>query len=574
MPNLLLLIAGRRRPRPGPSTQPVEAPSTDAVFLVLRRMRAPFVLLIVLFAIAVTGLALIPGQDGDGNTVRMSVFDAFYFMSYTATTIGFGEIPHEFTIPQRMWVTASIYSSVIGWAYAIGVLFSLIQDSSFQEALAVARFRRKVNRIREPFVVVAGYGRSGRQLCHHLDTLGRHTVVVDSSRRRIDRLAADQLATDVPALEGDVHNPTLLEMAGVLHPNCEAVVALTSSDDANLAVVMTSRLLRPGLPVIVRCDDRMIAERMRGFEPRAIINPFDLYGNQLLLSLRQPASAQLLEWLMSPPGSPLPERQEPLTDGRWVVCADGPFGDEVSADLHAAGLDVTLVDPAEGPPDVSDVVGLVAGAEADTTNLALAAHTRDFNPTVHLVVRQHHHSNAPLVDAFEPDSIFSPNDLVVRESLAWVVTPLFRSFLDHVRAQDDDWASAILGRLLANCGEATPHGALVRIDAEVAPAVMRWFAHGRSLTIDDLMRDPEDRDSGLGAIPVLLVRGAHRTFMPESSEVLERGDRLVVLGSETALDLLTFTLHYDQTLTYLVTGVDEPSSWLWRTVTARRRSRS
>ncbi|NCD17622.1 MAG: potassium transporter TrkA, partial [Actinobacteria bacterium] len=126
-------------------------------------MRAPFVLLIALFAVAVAGLALIPGEDGDGNTVRMTVFDAFYFMSYTATTIGFGELPHEFTIPQRMWVTASIYSSVIGWAYAIGVLFSMMQDTSFQDALAVARFRRKVNRIREPFVVVAGYGRAGRQ---------------------------------------------------------------------------------------------------------------------------------------------------------------------------------------------------------------------------------------------------------------------------------------------------------------------------------------------------------------------------------------------------------------------------
>ena len=288
----------------------------SAFFLVLRRMRVPVIVLIVIYGISVIGLTLIPGVDAEGHPAApLSFFHAFYFISYTATTIGFGELPHEFTIPQRMWVTASIYSSVIGWAYSIGVLFSLMQD-----------------------------------------TLGRHTVVVDSSRKRIDRLAADQLATDVPALEGDVHNPTLLEMAGVLRPNCEAVVALTSDDDANLAVVITSRLLRPGLPVIARCDDRRIAERMRDFEPRAVINPFDLYGERLLLSLRQPTSAQLLTWLMSPPGSPLPERQEQLTDGRWLVCADGPFGEEIAADLHGAGLDVTLVDPADGNPDVSDVV--------------------------------------------------------------------------------------------------------------------------------------------------------------------------------------------------------------------------
>ena len=66
---------------------------------------------------------MIPGKDAAGNPHWMSVFDAFYFMAYTATTIGFGEIPHELTIAQRMWVTVVISVGVIGWAYAIGTLF-------------------------------------------------------------------------------------------------------------------------------------------------------------------------------------------------------------------------------------------------------------------------------------------------------------------------------------------------------------------------------------------------------------------------------------------------------------------
>ena len=37
----------------------------------------------------------------------MGFFDAFYFMSYTATTIGFGELPQAFNDAQRMWVTLS-----------------------------------------------------------------------------------------------------------------------------------------------------------------------------------------------------------------------------------------------------------------------------------------------------------------------------------------------------------------------------------------------------------------------------------------------------------------------------------
>src|SRR3712207_4203486 len=89
------------------------AQASATVFLVLRRMRAPLIVLIVIFAVSVLGLTLIPGQDADGAPLRMSFFDAFYVMSYTATTIGFGEIPVPFTYNQRMWVTISIYLTVI-----------------------------------------------------------------------------------------------------------------------------------------------------------------------------------------------------------------------------------------------------------------------------------------------------------------------------------------------------------------------------------------------------------------------------------------------------------------------------
>src|SRR3712207_2525873 len=124
-------------------------------------MRAPLIVLIAIFSISVLGLTLIPGVDGEGRPWRMGFFDAIYVMSYTATTIGFGEIPYAFTYNQRMWVTISIYLTVIGWAYAIGSLLALLQDRSFRQALALQRFTRKVGRLAEPFVLIAGYGRAG-----------------------------------------------------------------------------------------------------------------------------------------------------------------------------------------------------------------------------------------------------------------------------------------------------------------------------------------------------------------------------------------------------------------------------
>ena len=61
------------------------------VFFFLRRLRAPLIVLIAVYAVGMAGLAVIPGQDAQGQPAApMSLFHAFYFLSYTATTIGFG----------------------------------------------------------------------------------------------------------------------------------------------------------------------------------------------------------------------------------------------------------------------------------------------------------------------------------------------------------------------------------------------------------------------------------------------------------------------------------------------------
>ena len=178
--------------------------SSEAVFLVLRRMRVPLIVLLTLFAISVLGLTLIPGTNPDGTPWRMGFFDAFYFMSYTATTIGYGELPQAFNDAQRMWVTLSIYLSVIGWAYAIGALLSLVQSRPFRQAIAVTRFQRSVRNLREPFWLMAGHGHTGDMLGTWLDDLGKRFVVVDVRDDAVDALDLGTYTADVPAIVGSL----------------------------------------------------------------------------------------------------------------------------------------------------------------------------------------------------------------------------------------------------------------------------------------------------------------------------------------------------------------------------------
>ncbi|GMA41391.1 NAD-binding protein [Mobilicoccus caccae] len=445
-PLLLLSTKAHKGRRPRLRRARVEVPEylagTDVVFLMLQRMRGPLVAVVVVLTISVAGLSMIPGIDADGNPYTLKPFEAFYVMSYTATTIGFGEIPYAFNTAQRMWMTASIYGSVTVWAYSIGALFAILQDTAFQDARHRQSFRRRVARMPEPFLIVCGYGQTGRAVCRALDDLGRAFVVVDERQERLEALATDQLMRDAPALEGDVRDPAMLGLAGLGHPRCEGVVAVTDDDDANLAVVMSGHLLRPELPVIARAGNRTHAGHMTDFGPAAVINPDDHYGAFLVLALERPVVSRLVDWLMAPGGTELSAPREGLSGGRWIVLADGRFGQEVCHDLETSGLDVALADPDDEPPDLQGLSGFVAGSDLDATNLAYAARARLESPDAFIAIRQHRTTNSALLEAFSPDSVYVPTDLVAREVLARVVTPLSWSFVEHALTQDDEWGLA------------------------------------------------------------------------------------------------------------------------------------
>jgi Trk K+ transport system NAD-binding subunit len=556
--------------------------ASSTIFLIMRRMRAPLITLIVIFFISVVGLTLIPGIDPEGRPARISLFESFYFWSYTATTIGFGELPWPFTNAQRLWVTFAIYLSVIGWAYAIGSLLTLAQDRSFRQALALRRFTRKVAVLREPFLLVVGYGRAGELLTKAFDMLGQQVVVIDESSDRVDALELGSYHADIPGLAADAANPHHLHSAGLDHPFCAGVLALTNDDETNLAVTMTAALLRPDLPVVSRTVSATIAERMLAFGTPSVVNPFDRFGEHLRLALNAPASYQLLTWLEAGPGAQLPERGHPPTDGRWVMCGYGRFGQEVTADLRAAGLKVTIIEPAEvGEPepgvivgdasepavlaraDLAGAVGLVAGTDNDTTNLSMLATARRLNPHLFLAARQNRPTSAALFEAMRVDALLVPTEVVAHEVYAQISTPMLWRFIQAMPSRGDQWASDLIQRLRHNCGRELPALWKVKLDREQAPALDGWLAEG-SVSLGALLRSPEDRERQLRAVPLLLLRDGHAVLTPDGDTVLTRNDELLFAGQGSERRELESTLVIDSTAAYVLFGQHIPASWVWR----------
>lgn len=576
--------------------QPSATPTSSTVFLVLRRMRTPLVLLIGIYAVCVLGLMLIPGVDAEGRAAPgLSFFHAFYVISYTATTIGFGELPLPFSDAQRLWVTTCIYLTVVGWSYAVVNILTLLQEKAFRAAVAANRFTRRVRRLTEPFYLVCGAGATGTTVVRSLAGLGLQCVIIERDELRVQELELEDLATDPPMLTADAAQPDTLLRAGMLHPQCQGVVALTDDEQANLAVAIAARLLNPEYPVIARTTHDVVAANMASFGTDHIINPFEKFAAELALSIAAPDHYRLTELLTGLPGDELPEPHRPPR-GRWIVSGYGRFGRAVVREFTRLGITVTVIEPQtrarhdELPDGVRFVAGrgteravllaagadtasgVVAASDSDVDNLSTAITARETHPGIFIVTRQNQAANAALFTAFEHDFAMVPSDIVATECVALLTTPLLNQFVVQIPAFDEAWCADLAARLEQAGHQRVPRYWDVALDAAHAPAVVDALGQGRVVTLGDLTRDPSDRSSSLDLVMLMWHHGEDRVVLPGPDVVLAPGDRLLVAGRSAAQRRLRTTLQNANALEYLLTG-SEHSGWLWRSLSRSARPR-
>ena len=561
----------------------------SAFFLALRRMRVPIIVVIVIFSVSVLGLTLIPGIDAEGKpTAPLSFFHAFYFISYTATTIGFGEIPNAFSNAQRMWVTFSIYLTVVGWSYSVLTLLALLQDKGFQNTLTINRFSRRVRLLKEPFYLICGCGETGNLICKTLDRTGRAFVILEKDELRVQELDLQDFKSDTPALAADASQPGNLLLAGLKHPKCRAVLAVTNDEEANLAVAIAVRLLNPSIPIIARARSPSVAANMSSFGTNYIINPFTRFAEYLALAIAAPEQFRLIDILTSLPESPMPEPHRP-PGGHWILCGYGRFGHALAERLKPAGIELTIIDPDCKPEEtpravrglgteaetllqagIDDAYGIVAGSDNDVNNLSIAVTANELNPSLFVVTRQNHSINSALFDAYGADFTMIPSHIVAQECIAILTTPLLAAFLWRLRDRDEAWSGGLAGRLQALRKDRTPAVWAIRLNISEALSVYRALMKGQKITLGEILRDGTDRSQPLPAITLLVRREDEDILLPPDDFLLAPGDQLLLASSLSARRNLELTLHNPNELDYVLTGHEITGSWIWNHFAANR----
>tara|TARA_R110002110_G_C13470229_1_gene720383 strand:- start:21289 stop:22998 length:1710 start_codon:yes stop_codon:yes gene_type:complete len=553
------------------------------VFLFLRRMRLPLTVLILAYSIATVGFTLIPGTDDQGNPWRMSFFEAFYVVSYTGSTIGFGEVPYDFSPGQRLWTMVSIYLTVIAWLFSIGSIISLLQDPAYRRALRRARLARLVRNLNEPFYLVCGYGDTGRMLTRALTDRGHQVVVVEHNQDKIELLEVEDFDAPVTSFCMNANLPDNLVEAGLRSRWCSGVIAVTGEGHVNLKIAISATLLNHKVAVYASADTRSEADNMRSFDTDYVVNPVEEYQRRLELAIDKPDLFRLYHWLNSGPSARLAKAVS-IPRGKWIVCGFSRVGRAVWKLLQERDMEVVVIHPEpeqSGCPagtipgrgtqaeeltaaGVEGAVGIVAATNDDADNLSILITARALNPDLFHVVLENGLSSHALFRAAQPDLLGQPSSVVAGTILSRISSSLVEPFTRQLLQQDNETARQALAAFLRHQSDHPPQLSSGRISARRAPALARALEAGRQITVGKLLADPRDWQQRLH-LEVLLVRRQQQDFLfPADDFALALGDRLLLAGRDGEAARLRAVLENDERLEYILTGRDRQQGLVWQ----------
>ena len=414
------------------------------------------------------------------------------------------------------------------------------------------------------------------------------TTVVEIRQERIDALMLDDTDINVPGLCGDASVPDNLMLAGITHPSCRFIVALTNDNAVNLHIAITAKVMNPKVRGICRADSHEIEANMASFGTDYIIDPFDSFARDLGLATYAPYQFLLSLWLHSEPGDELNDAQI-VPEGRWIVCGFGRFGQAIHEEMVSHGLSVQVIEPdatrANLPADtiigdgtgeekltlagVQQAVGVIAGTDDDSNNLSIIVTAKDLNPDLFVIVRQNEHANRALFRASPADVAMEPSGVIARKIRTILTNHTIDEFLSLARARDDQWARALTLRIRDLGHEMMPETWEVFVDEKNAPALVDTLRRGEELRIGHLMQDYTDREHTLPVIALFHANDSGAFCLPPIHTLLKEGDKLLFLGDGFAQWKMKWSLQNESALEYILTGEATPQTLVGKWLAAR-----
>lgn len=215
----------------------------------------------------------------------VALFDAFYMVVITVSTVGIGEVFALSTMGE-IWtmgiilvgIGATLYTAVAGFEYLV----------EFDDVRRSKKMQRDISSLSN-HVILCGYGRVGRGTWATLRDRDVPVAIIEKDAERADQ-ARDSGALVV---RGDATHNDVLELVGIY--SATALIACVTDDSDNLVIALSAKSIAPELRVICRATDMESERKLRLAGADAVVAPQAVGAERLAMMALQPELAQIFD---------------------------------------------------------------------------------------------------------------------------------------------------------------------------------------------------------------------------------------------------------------------------------------
>lgn len=432
------------------------------IFSIFRQMRRPIITIILYYTVAILGLVLIPGIDDQGNPYEMGFFHSFYIVVYTSTTIGFGEIPYAWTDNQRLWVLFCSVVGVILWVYAMGRIISLSQNKVFKEKINEYRFSSQVQKIKEPYYIVVGYGVTGTHILKMFNNHNLNVVLIDKDENVFNELERSMIIGKIPHIAANGANVDVLKMAGIHKDECLGAIIVSGSEEANIKMAITIKLLEPKKKLIVRAEESKNINNLYSFETDHIVSANQIFSKELLLLLNREEEYIVRQKLNN--SVKRFEHANKIPDGKWVICGYNDLTKKVINHLINNDIDFKIISQSEcnnrlvqsnfingegvGKTNlmnagIEDASVIFAANNDDFKNLSTIITAKNLNPDIYSISLQNKAYRKDLFENANVNLIFKPQYTIATKVHSLISEPFLNIFYKEMSEAEIKYIRAL-----------------------------------------------------------------------------------------------------------------------------------
>lgn len=243
-----------------------------------RALITSLLLLVLVVAMGSLGYTIIEGW---------SIWDGFWMVLITLTSIGYGEV-HPLSDLGRLWTILVIISGLSLATYVLARTTAVVVEGTLLNTLRSRHRRRAVNHLNNHYIIV-GAGRLGASVVDEVHGAGMQICVIEHDPEK----AAEMERRGVHVIVGDGADDATLRQAGIDRA-AGLAVAVPSGAQA-IFVTLSARHLAPSLPIATRAADQQEAIKARRAGATSVVSPYRMGGWRMAHGLIRPSTSNFLD---------------------------------------------------------------------------------------------------------------------------------------------------------------------------------------------------------------------------------------------------------------------------------------